>query len=136
MRLKILFLFVITAFILSCAHRPDPEKIAADFLSAYLATDYRVAASFCTQKLSDYLSESSKEMDSIENSLKQKIIDRTKNFTSEITSVERNKKGDTVKVLYRINIGGNDSTMTQVAEKQGSLSMIKCDDTWKISSLD
>lgn len=120
----------------SCDNSPKPESVATDFLNAYLSTDYEKAASFCTPGLAEYLNEAVKELDNLNDEIKNQIQKHTRYYTPRINSVTKVSKGDTIWVNYSIiNTGTKDSLSTGSQITESVLSIVKQENNWKVAAL-
>lgn len=131
---SICFISISLLAAVSCSPNNKPEETADSFLKAYLATDYKQAISYCTPQLSKYLMESVKELENLDHELKAKIIESTTDLSTKINSLEKNDKGDSVKINYSI-LKTNPVDSTIKVEIKNHLYLVKENKIWKVASL-
>lgn len=124
-------LFISALFILqSCSdYREDIKVKTSAFLSAYFAGDNEKAVTFCTDSLGMEITKILSGFESLDPSTKEMVRKQVASVTTEITSVEKNKNKDTIKVNYKVvrphTPEGDDKT----------LSFVKQEKEWKVAKL-
>lgn len=119
-----LFLLVGGVFFLSsCSNNQKRAKESANsFLTLYFQTDYDSAANFCTSELGSELKESMKSITSLEEGVKEMIVQQTSKMKTEITSVEPAHTKDSLIVNYKVILpsfpNGIDSKMVLVKREK------------------
>lgn len=122
--------------LLSCNRASGPEKAAEAFLEAYLSTDYQQAASCCTERLSEKLLDSVKDLEQLEEGIKQQITGYTRGLSTRIDEVTRKGNGDTVLVSYTLFKASPDSQLSSPENGvRSSLSLVKDQTGWKVAAL-
>ena len=127
----------IAAILYSCNSGPKPESIAEEFLNAYLSTDYKKAASYCTPALSQDLLKALEEAEALNDTIKANIKKHTQNYTPQSTSTVENARKDPVTVYYTILNGAvSDTSGTKPSQIiESVLYVVKKDGDWRVNSL-
>ena len=89
---------------LSCGtSKEDKAKTTAqDFLNAYLSTDFTKAASYCDDDIKDKLIESTNDLNSLNEQLKEHIKNTALKYKPTIDSVITKGKDSTL-IIYTIS---------------------------------
>lgn len=127
--ISFILLMLITA---SCNKNETAIRETAEgFLNAYLKADFDSAATFCTQELINEKIDSLKipiqELDSVSKEILFKKLDSIK---SEVVSIEKLHKKDSIKVTYKV-IQGN-----QLKDLTNTMIVVKSGEFWKIGKLE
>lgn len=100
--LTIILLVGIASLLSSCSKNENKAKASAEtFLSLYFQTNYESASALCTQELGKELLESMKNIESLESSIKEKIIEQTSKIKTEIVTIEELGR-DSLMVNYKV----------------------------------
>lgn len=100
--LTIILLVGIASLLSSCSKNENKAKASAEtFLSLYFQTNYESASALCTQELGKELLESMKNIESLEPSIKEKIIEQTSKIKTEIVTIEELGR-DSLMVNYKV----------------------------------
>lgn len=137
---SLIILTGVAATFTSCAENggTKPEDKAIAFLNAYFATDYATAENYCTQDLSEFLSNSVKDLNSLTDSVKSMIKRHTAYYKPQINSVTKVGKGDTAVVYYTIVKSDPADSLATNGEEQlieSRLSLVKLGEEWKVAAL-
>lgn len=110
-----------------CSDKTDKaEEVAKDFLSLYFATDYRGAASCCTEELSKALLEAVEEYYSLEENVREGVVDISSSVVTSITSAQA-QSADTVLVKYSLKLPDVDRP------QENTLTIVKEDGGWRVA---
>lgn len=102
--LTIILLVGIASLLSSCSKNENKAKASAEtFLSLYFQTNYESASALCTQELGKELLESMKNIESLEPSIKEKIIEQTSKIKTEIVTIEELGR-DSLMVNYKVTL--------------------------------
>lgn len=86
----------------SCSHNEKQAQMnASTFLNLYFQTNYEAAAALCTPELGKELLELMKSIESLESSVKEKIIEQTAKIKTEIVTIKELGK-DSLLVNYKV----------------------------------
>ena len=120
--LTIILLVGIASLLSSCSKNENKAKASAEtFLSLYFQTNYESASALCTQELGKELLESMKNIESLESSIKEKIIEQTSKIKTEIVTIEELGR-DSLMVNYKVTLpsfpNGIDNKMVLVKREK------------------
>ncbi len=120
--LTIILLVGIASLLSSCSKNENKAKASAEtFLSLYFQTNYESASALCTQELGKELLESMKNIESLEPSIKEKIIEQTSKIKTEIVTIEELGR-DSLMVNYKVTLpsfpNGIDNKMVLVKREK------------------
>lgn len=118
----IILLVGTTSLLSSCSNNENKAKASAEtFLSLYFQTNYESASALCTQELGKELLESMKNIESLEPSIKEKIIEQTSKIKTEIVTIEELGR-DSLMVNYKVTLpsfpNGIDNKMVLVKREK------------------
>lgn len=125
---------------ISCNTGPQPDKVAEEFLNAYFATDYEIAAKLCTAELGNDLLNALGEMQALDDPIKENIQKHTKYYKPQIIQTEQPAKNDSVVINYIVIDSAADSLRSSFAPdankvKESRIHLIKTEEGWKVAAL-
>ena len=111
---------VVLISVSSCGNKSDEARIqAVEFLDAYFKVDYLRAAEYCTEELKAEIIKTIEQIESLEPSVREMVIQNTSQTRTEIVSVDTESRKDTVIVHYKVILpsfpNGIDNSLSLVA---------------------
>lgn len=99
---KALFIFAICV-LAGCASKGDKaQKVAEQFLDAYISNDFAAATEMCSDSFKELFSKTVKDFESLDPQVKEMLKEQCAQLKYEISLVERVNKSDTFNISYNI----------------------------------
>ncbi len=110
-------LVVFAAFLAAgCVSKEEKAQAAAlQFLDAFLANDYEMAAGCCAEPLRQDLIVATAKFNELDSNVRALLVEECSKYEAEITGAARVGKSDTVCVEYRI--GYIEGTLSVMGDK-------------------
>ena len=99
---KALFIFAICV-LAGCASKADKaQKVAEQFLDAYISNDFTAATEMCSDGFKELFGKTVKDFESLDPQIKEMLKEQCAQLKYEISLVERVNKSDTFNISYNI----------------------------------
>lgn len=125
----------------ACNFGPKPDKVAEEFLNSYFATDYEAAAKLCTAELGNDLLNALKEMQALNDSIRENIQKHTKYYKPQVIHTDEPVKKDSITINYIVINSISDTLSSTIAPnmankvKESRIHLVKTEEGWKVAAL-